>query len=93
MSLDQKNRKKTLKPAMTSGHFEGDFIYHHHIEPRVQFYVPKREPFLLTLKYIDQRLLERCGLNFIRIVDRFHEVHDNELVILAFWSWGRVNHG
>ena len=32
---------------------EGDFIYRHHVEPRVQLYVPKEESFPIPLKYID----------------------------------------
>ena len=32
---------------------QGDFIYRHHSEPRVQFYVPKEETFSIPLKYID----------------------------------------
>ena len=32
---------------------QGDFVYRHHIEPRVQFYVPKEESFPIPLKYID----------------------------------------
>ena len=32
---------------------QGDFIYQHHIEPRVQLYVPKEETLLMPLKYID----------------------------------------
>ena len=32
---------------------EGDFTYPHHIEPRVQLYVPKEETFPIPLKYID----------------------------------------
>ena len=31
----------------------GDFIYRHHIEPRVQLYVPKKEAFSIPLKCID----------------------------------------
>ena len=30
-----------------------DFIYRHHIEPRVQLYVPKEESFLIPLKHIE----------------------------------------
>ena len=30
-----------------------DFIYRHHVEPRVQLYVPKEESFPFPLKYID----------------------------------------
>ena len=32
---------------------QGDFIYRHHIEPRVKHYVPKEETFPTPLKYID----------------------------------------
>ena len=32
---------------------QGDFIYRHHNEPRVQLYVPKEETFLFPLKYTD----------------------------------------
>ena len=32
---------------------EGNYIYHHHTEPRVQLYVPKEETFPIPLKYID----------------------------------------
>ena len=32
---------------------EGDFIYRHHVEPRVHLYMPKRKSFPKPLKYID----------------------------------------
>ena len=32
---------------------QGDFIYRHHNEPRVQFLVPKEETFPIQLKYFD----------------------------------------
>ena len=32
---------------------QADFIYRHHIEPRVQLYVPREESFPIPLKYID----------------------------------------
>ena len=32
---------------------QGAFIYRHHIEPRVQLFVPKEESFPIPLKYID----------------------------------------
>ena len=32
---------------------QGDFIYRHHNEPRVQLFVPKEETFPIPLKYID----------------------------------------
>ena len=31
----------------------GNFIYRHHVEPRVKLYSPRRESFLIPLKYID----------------------------------------
>ena len=32
---------------------QGDFIYSHRIEPRVQLYVLREESFLIPLKYLD----------------------------------------
>ena len=32
---------------------QGDFIYGHHVEPRVQFFASKEESFPIPLKYID----------------------------------------
>ena len=32
---------------------EGDYIYRHHVEPRVQVYVPKEETFQIPMRYID----------------------------------------
>ena len=31
----------------------GEFIYRHHVVPRVKLYVPQEESFLIPLKYID----------------------------------------
>ena len=36
---------------------QGDFIYRHFTEPRVQLYVPKEETFPIPLKYIDLQCL------------------------------------
>ena len=30
-----------------------DFIYRHHVEPRVKLYMPREESFPIPLKYID----------------------------------------
>ena len=38
---------------MTSGPFSGNFIYRHHVEPRVKLYMPKEGYFLFPLKYIN----------------------------------------
>ena len=32
---------------------QGDFIHRHHIEPRVQFCVPKEDTFHIPLKFIE----------------------------------------
>ena len=32
---------------------EGNYIYRHHVEPRVKLYVPKEEPFPIPLRYVD----------------------------------------
>ena len=34
------------------GSMEGDFVYHHHVEPRVQLHVPKEQAFPILLKYV-----------------------------------------
>ena len=31
----------------------GNFIYRHHVEPRVKLYSPRQESFPILLKYID----------------------------------------
>ena len=69
---------------------QGDFIYHHHIEPRVQLYVPKEETFLIPLKNIDVNLPIRTDLvvlqkkrltiivmsqTFVRFLKRIYKVH------------------
>ena len=33
--------------------FSGDFIYCHHVGPRVKLHAPTEEPFPIPLKYID----------------------------------------
>ena len=53
-SLNRQNQQMTLKPVPTLGRsIQGDFIYRHHNEPRVQLYVPKELTFPIPLKYID----------------------------------------
>ena len=46
----------TLDDAEAKNHFwsvTGDFIYPHHVEPRVKLYVPREESFPIRMKYID----------------------------------------
>ena len=38
---------------MTFGPCRGNFIFRHHVEPRVKLYSPREESFPIPLKYID----------------------------------------
>ena len=42
-----------VKQLMISGPRQGNFIYRHHVEPRVKLYSPREESFPIPLKYID----------------------------------------
>ena len=41
----------------------GNFIYRHHVEPRVKFYSPRETSFLIPLKYIDVSRNTRTNLD------------------------------
>ena len=43
----------------------GDFIFRHHVEPRVKLYVPKEESFPIPLKYIDVTRNTHTSLDFL----------------------------
>ena len=43
----------------------GDFIYRHHIVPRVRLYVPKEESFPIPLKYIDVTRTTHASLDVL----------------------------
>ena len=45
---------------------EGDFIYRHHIEPRVQLHVPEEEPFPIPLKHIDVIRITHTNLDVLQ---------------------------
>ena len=45
--------RMTVKQEMTSGPLSGNFIYRHHVEPRVKLYSPREESCPIPLKYID----------------------------------------
>ena len=45
---------------------QGDFIYRHHIEPRVQLYVSKEETFRIPLKFIDVTRSTHTNLDVMR---------------------------
>ena len=43
----------------------GDFIYHHHVEPRAKLYMPKEELFPIPLKYIDVTRTTHTSLDIL----------------------------
>ena len=47
------HRGVMVKLGMISGPFSGNFVYRHHVEPRVKLYVPREASFPIPLKYID----------------------------------------
>ena len=52
MSLNQEKQKKDTKARNDFWSIEGDFIYRHHVQPRVPLCVSKEESFPMPLKYI-----------------------------------------
>ena len=48
----------------------GNFIYRHHVEPRVKFYSPREESFPIPLKYIDVSRTTRTNLDVKQEKDR-----------------------
>ena len=45
---------------------DGDFIYRHHVEPRVQPYVPKEETFPIPLKHINVTRTTHTNLDVLQ---------------------------
>ena len=43
----------------------GNFIYRHHVEPRVKLYMPKEESFPIPLKYIDVTRITHTSLDVL----------------------------
>ena len=50
----------------------GNFIYRHHVEPRVKLYSPREESFPIPLKYIDVSRITRTNLD----VKQEHRIDD-----------------
>ena len=75
------NRHETNDDAEARKDFwsiQGDFIYRHHIEPRVQLFVPK-ETFPIPLKYIDVTRATHTNLDVLqeKRIDCFWNVDAN----------------
>ena len=54
----------------------GNFIYRHHVEPRVKLYSPREEPFPIPLKYIDisRTTHTNLGVNQERRIDDYWKI-------------------
>ena len=65
----------------------GDFIYRHHVEPRVKLYMPKEESFLTPLKYIDVTRTTHTSLDVLleRHIDEYWDV-DGEKELSDAWT-------
>ena len=59
---------------------QGDFIYRHHIEPQLQFYVPKEETFSIPLQYIDVTRSTYTNLDVLqeKRIDDYWNVNGNQ---------------
>ena len=64
--LNRQNQETTLKPGKDFWSVKGDFIYRHHIKPRVQLHVPKGETFPSPLKYIDVTRSKHTNLDVLQ---------------------------
>ena len=54
----------------------GNFIFRHHVEPRVKLYSPREESFPIPLKYIDVSRTTRTNLDFMqeRLIDDYWNI-------------------
>ena len=65
-----------------------NFIYRHHVEPRVKLYSPREESFPIPLKYIDvsrtthtnlevkqEKRIDRWVTRLVRSLNRFHTIY------------------
>ena len=90
-SLTLQTQQMTPKPVPTSGRVQGDFIYRHHNEPRVQLFVSKEETFPNPLKYIDVTRSSRSDLDVMqeKRIDDYWNVdssnHSSDTSL--FWKW------
>ena len=65
---EKKKQKMTKESTRISGLTQKlgkNFIYRHHIEPRVQFFVPREESYPILLKYIDVIKSTRTDLDVV----------------------------
>ena len=57
----------------------GNFIYRHHVEPRVKLYSPREESFPMPLKYIDVCRTTQTNLDVMqeRRIDDYWNIDDH----------------
>ena len=70
------------------GLIEGNYICRHHVEPRVQLYVPKEETFPIPLRYIDGIRRTHTNLDVVqesRIDDYWNVDVDRHLFGVMDW--------
>ena len=60
----------------------GNFIYRHHVEPRVKLYSPRKESFPNPLKYIDVSRTTQTNLDVMqeRGIDDYWNIDDQEIL-------------
>ena len=65
----------------------GDFIYRHHVEPRVKLYTPREETFPIPLKYIDVTRTTHTSLDVLleKNIDDYWNV-DGERELSDAWT-------
>ena len=65
----------------------GDFIYRHHVEPRVKLYSPREESFPIPMKYIDFTRTTRTSLDVLlkKQIDDYWNV-DGERKLSDSWT-------
>ena len=63
VSTNRRNQKEARNVLKS---LEGHFIYRHHVEPRVQLYVPKEETFTIPLKYINVTRITHTNLDVLQ---------------------------
>ena len=68
----------------------GDFIYRHHVEPRVKLYVPREESFPILLKYIDVTRNTHASLDvFFGQIDDYWNVEGEKELSDAWAGFSR----
>ena len=63
-STDEKMHDREVRNDYWS--IEGNYIYRHHVEPRVQLYVPNEESFTIPLRYNDMVRRTKTSLDVLR---------------------------